>query len=66
LKYRDLVEIIKNDGWQHVRTTGSHLHFRHPTKRGVVTAPSGGKLGRDVPPGTLKSVLRQAGLSREE
>ena len=65
MKYRDLVGMIEEDGWQHVRTTGSHLHFRHPTKKGVVTIPGGGKLGRDVPPGTLKSVLRQAGLERE-
>jgi predicted RNA binding protein YcfA (HicA-like mRNA interferase family) len=65
LKYRDLVEIIKKDGWEHVRTTGSRLHFRHPTKKGVVTIAGGGKLSRDVPPGTLKSVLRQAGLTLE-
>jgi predicted RNA binding protein YcfA (HicA-like mRNA interferase family) len=65
LKYRDLVDMIEKDGWRHVRTTGSHLHFRHPTKKGLVTIPGGGKLARDVPPGTLKSVLRQAGLLRE-
>ena len=62
MKYRDLVAMIEKDGWQHVRTTGSHFHFRHPAKKGVVTIPSGGKLGRDVPTGTLKSVLRQAGI----
>lgn len=54
--------MIEKDGWQHVRTTGSHLHYRHPFKMGVVTIPGGGKLGRDVPPGTLKSVLRQAAV----
>ena len=48
--------------WQHVRTTGSHLHFKHPTKPGVVTVPSGGKENRDVAPGTMRSILRQAGL----
>ncbi|MBE7505472.1 MAG: type II toxin-antitoxin system HicA family toxin [Planctomycetia bacterium] len=65
MKYRELKERIEKDGWQHVRTTGSHLHFRHPTKKGVVTIPGGGKLGRDIPPGTLRSVLRQAGLIQE-
>jgi len=57
--------MIEKDGWQHVRTTGSHMHFRHPTKKGVLTILGGGKLGRDVPPGTLKSVLRQAGLEQQ-
>lgn len=33
--------------------------------KGVVTIPSGGKLGRDAPPGLVKSVMRQAGLERE-
>lgn len=61
-KYRDLIAMLRADGWRHVRTTGSHLHFQHPTKPGTVTVPAGGKEGRDVAPGTLRSVLRQAGL----
>jgi len=54
--------MIRDDGWVHVRTTGSHMHFKHPTKPGVVTIPGGGKESRDVAPGTLRSILRQAGL----
>ena len=61
-KYRDLLERLGHDGWVHVRTTGSHLHFRHPVKPGLVTVPGGGKASRDVAPGTLKSILRQARL----
>jgi len=38
------------------------MQFRHPTKPGTVTISAGGKLARDVPPGTLGSVLKQAGL----
>ena len=33
--------------------------FKHPTKLGKVTVP--GNMGKDVPKGTLKSVLKQAG-----
>jgi predicted RNA binding protein YcfA (HicA-like mRNA interferase family) len=62
MKYRDLIKQLKADGWFHERTAGSHRQYRHPTKRGTVTVPSGGKLGNEVPPGTLSSVLRQAGL----
>lgn len=62
MKYRDLVKMIEANGWVLIRTSGSHLQFRHPTKPGTVTLAAGGKLGKDVPPGTLQSVLKQAGL----
>jgi len=60
MKYRDLLKQLHDDGWQHIRTTGSHLPYKHPTKPGVV--PAGGKLSHDIPPGSLRSILRQAGL----
>ena len=62
MKYRDLVKRIKADGWYVERTVGSHMQFRHPSKAGTITVPAGGKLAREVPPGTLNSVLKQAGL----
>jgi predicted RNA binding protein YcfA (HicA-like mRNA interferase family) len=60
MKVRNLIRLIERDGWYLVRTRGSHRQFRHPTKSGTVTIA--GKLGLDVPPGTLNSVLKQAGL----
>lgn len=62
MKYRDLIKRLADDGWFEERVVGSHMQFRHPSKPGTVTVPAGGKLARDVPPGTLNSVLRQAGL----
>lgn len=62
MKYRELIGRIEADGWYVDRTTGSHVQFRHPTKPGTVTVPGGGKWGKEVPPGTLNSVLKQAGL----
>jgi predicted RNA binding protein YcfA (HicA-like mRNA interferase family) len=62
MKYRDLIRMVTDDGWQHIRTTGSHMHYKHPTKPGLVTIPSGGKASHDVAVGTLRSILRQAGL----
>jgi predicted RNA binding protein YcfA (HicA-like mRNA interferase family) len=62
MKYRDLLKQLQDDGWRHIRTTGSHFHMKHPTKPGLVTVPAGGKLAHDVPAGTLRSILRQAGL----
>ncbi len=64
MTFREVIKIIENDGWRHVRTTGSHLHFDHPTKPGVVTVPGGGKMSRDAPSGTLRSIWKQAGIKR--
>jgi predicted RNA binding protein YcfA (HicA-like mRNA interferase family) len=27
MKVRDLIKLVERDGWQHVRTTGSHRHY---------------------------------------
>jgi predicted RNA binding protein YcfA (HicA-like mRNA interferase family) len=60
MKVRELIRLLEKDGWYLARTRGSHRQFRHPTKLGTVTVA--GKLGVDVPPGTLNSALKQAGL----
>ena len=60
MKVRDVIKLIEEDGWELARTRGSHRQYRHPTKRGLVTIP--GKPGDDLAPGTLNSVLKQAGL----
>jgi len=44
------------------RIVGSHMQYRHAAKPGTVTIPAGGKLSKEVPPGTLNSVRKQAGL----
>ena len=63
VKVREVIRMIEADGWVHMRTTGSHRHFRHPRKRGIVTVP--GHMADDIHPKTLRSVLRQAQLERE-
>lgn len=62
MRYRDVIQMLRADGWREDRTAGSHLQFRHPTKPGTVTVAGGGKLAREVPPGTLNSILKKAGL----
>lgn len=51
--------MLEADGWQLVRITGSHHHFRHPSKPGLVTLSHPQK---DVKIGTLRSIERQSGL----
>jgi len=60
MKVRDLIRLIDEDGWVHVKTRGSHRQYKHPLKPGRVTVP--GHPGDDVHPDTLKSILTQAGL----
>jgi predicted RNA binding protein YcfA (HicA-like mRNA interferase family) len=60
MKVRELIKMIEEDGWYQVRVKGSHRQFHHRKKLGTVTIS--GKLSVDVPPGTLNSVLKQAGL----
>jgi predicted RNA binding protein YcfA (HicA-like mRNA interferase family) len=60
MKVKELIKLLEEDGWYLVRTRGSHRQFHHPSKSGTVTVS--GKLSIDVPPGTLNSVLKQAGL----
>lgn len=60
VKIRDLLRMLEKDGWCLARTRGSHRQYLHPAKPGHVTVP--GHLGDDLPIGTLRSVLKQAGL----
>ncbi len=46
--------------WYLIRTRGSLRQYKHPSKRGLVTVR--GKASDEVAPGTLNSVLKQAGL----
>ncbi|HFD6574937.1 TPA: type II toxin-antitoxin system HicA family toxin [Legionella pneumophila] len=59
----DVIGVLKKKGWAHVGTKGSHWQFKHPTKKGRVTVPHPKK---SLGSGTIKSILRQAGLTDEE
>jgi predicted RNA binding protein YcfA (HicA-like mRNA interferase family) len=64
MKVRDVLRRLRNDGWYQVKSGGSsHRQFKHPTKPGRVTVA--GHEGTDVPPGTLKSIWKQAQLEDE-
>ena len=61
MKAREIIKILQKDGWKEVRQVGSHKQFKHPTKKGTVTVAyhTGGE---DIPIGTAKNILKQAGL----
>ncbi|TMK88398.1 MAG: type II toxin-antitoxin system HicA family toxin [Actinobacteria bacterium] len=60
MKVREVIRLLEQDGWRLDRQSGSHRQYRHPSKPGTVTLA--GNLGSELKPGTLASVLRQAGL----
>jgi predicted RNA binding protein YcfA (HicA-like mRNA interferase family) len=59
MESREIIKILKKAGWLIKRTVGSHHHFVHPTKKGLVTVPHP---KHDLPAGTLRSIERQAGI----
>ena len=60
MKVREVLRLLRDDGWSEVATRGSHMQFKHPTKPGRVTVA--GHPNDDLAPGTLKSILDQAQL----
>jgi len=60
MKVREAIRLLEDDGWFLVATRGSHRQYKHPKKSGRVTIA--GKLSDDLAPGTLNSILKQAGL----
>jgi predicted RNA binding protein YcfA (HicA-like mRNA interferase family) len=62
MKVSEVLRMLDDDGWFLVATRGSHRQFTHTVKRGRVTVP--GKPSDDLAPGTLNSILKQAGLKK--
>ncbi|MBK6773455.1 MAG: type II toxin-antitoxin system HicA family toxin [Ignavibacteria bacterium] len=54
MKFKEVIKIIKEDGWYFVRQIGSHQQYHHEIKKGTVTVA--GKSNDDIHPKTLKSI----------
>lgn len=59
MKPKELLKILKDNGWEVKNQKGSHIQLVHSLKGGKVTVPNHNK---DLKVGTLKSILKQAGL----
>ena len=60
MKVRAVLKILKDDGWVLKRMRDSHRQLKHASNLGTVTVS--GKSNIDIPPVTLNSILKQAGL----
>jgi predicted RNA binding protein YcfA (HicA-like mRNA interferase family) len=59
MKFKEMLKLLKDDGWEIKAQKGSQLQLVHPSKAGKVTIPAD---SGDIPKGTLNSILKQAGL----
>ena len=62
MKVRDAIKLVEADGWRLVRMRGSHRHYHHQSKLGIVTIA--GHPSEDLDPKTQASILKQAGLKK--
>ncbi|MDR3174685.1 MAG: type II toxin-antitoxin system HicA family toxin [Treponema sp.] len=56
---REVLKLLRDDGWFACEQNGSHIQLKHPVKKGRVTVPNH---KGDLKKGTLHSILKQAGL----
>jgi predicted RNA binding protein YcfA (HicA-like mRNA interferase family) len=61
MKPREILSLLRDDGWYQVAQKGSHRQFKHPNKPGRVTVPDHGQ-DKDLAKGTVNSILKQAKL----
>ena len=61
---REILRVLRKDGWEVEASVGSHLQLRHATKPGKVTVPV--HAGDFIGPKLLKSILDQAVLSADD
>jgi predicted RNA binding protein YcfA (HicA-like mRNA interferase family) len=63
LKISEIILLLERDGWKLKRITGSHRHFTHPAKPGLVNVAA--KPSATLKPKTESSILKQTGLRKE-
>ena len=56
---REVIKMLKADGWYEVNVEGSHHQYKHPTKKGRTT---GKHPDKDSPVKTLRRIEEQSGL----
>ena len=57
---REVISLLKADGWFEIKCVGDHHQFKHSIKIGKVTIPHPVK---DIPIRTLKSISKQSGVT---
>ena len=61
---KEVIRALKRAGFAEWRQRDSHLHLKRLSDNTRVTIPV--HRGRTIPPGTLRGIIRDAGLTVEE
>lgn len=64
LNSSEVIRVLQKIGFVEARQSGAHKIFRHPENRRFVLVPMHG--GQDIKKGTLHSIIKQAGIARDE
>jgi predicted RNA binding protein YcfA (HicA-like mRNA interferase family) len=64
VKVRAAIRLIEREGWEQVAMRGSHRQYKHRRKPGRVTIA--GKFSDDLSPAMLNSIMKQAGLKKDQ
>jgi predicted RNA binding protein YcfA (HicA-like mRNA interferase family) len=56
---REIISVLQRDGWVQVAQKGSHVQFKHPTKRAASRSLIPNGISRS---GLLKGIEKQSGL----
>ncbi len=59
MKPKELEKLLNQNGWNAVRQVGSHRMFKKANNPNTIPVPFHNK---DIPIGTLNSILKKAGL----
>ena len=57
---REVISLLEEAGWEYIGTKGDHHKFYKAGARRPIIVP--GKRNDDLAEGTLRSILREAGL----
>jgi predicted RNA binding protein YcfA (HicA-like mRNA interferase family) len=63
VKPRAVIRFLERNGFVLDHVSGSHLVYYHPSSKRRAVVP---QHNRDIPKGTLLSLLREAGFARED
>ena len=58
---REIIKLLKHDGWFEVACAGDHHQFKHPHKKGRTTVKHPDK---DIPIKTLRRIEGESGLTK--
>ncbi len=64
LRPKDVVRALERLGFESWRQKGSHLTLYRAADRRVLTIPM--HFAKDIPKGTLRTIIREAGLSVQQ